>query len=540
MNETPKTKPGRRILRWSFWIIGSIALLRGMADLFFRLAFQEHPIFPTLTQKILYTLVNLLALAFLLYLLRPIFRLSWRGLFTWRGMRRILVGIAVLATLVALLYAEEDWRGKRAWENCKRELAAKGVDLNWSDYIPAPVPDDQNFFMASTNILLRFHRAQTEAEYEAATNCHWLRIEYSTNSFPVFDSTKTKPLVVAELTVEPSTVALTTGGSRLFAIKLNAADTPEQIQGLIRTTVGRGILGAAGFQFSERQLSNLAPAQIVLQSDTTPSTADLQNLIPENLVTNIGHLRVEATIDRRIFQVVLTGVHITAAADYLKWSDQFEPDFDEIREALKRPYALIPGDYSKPYEQPIPNFVTMRALAQTLAQRTQCYLLLGQPDKALRELTLMHDSCRILQKPPTGKPETLVEAMINVAISGVYVSTVADGFRLHGWQEPQLAALQQQLADINLTPFVFEALQEGPAALCRDAQIAWIPKLFDTTIHAAWTTRIAWWFWPSGWTYQNMVNVAVLEQKPLEGFDLADDTVSPRKFDEWYHYLRAD
>ena len=179
-------------------------------------------------------------------------------------------------------------------------------------------------------------------------------------------------------------------------------------------------------------------------------------------------------------------------------------------------------------------------MAQTLAQRTQCYLLLGQPDKALRELTLMHDSCRILQKPPTGKPETLVEAMINVAISGVYVSTVADGFRLHGWQEPQLAALQQQLADINLTPFVFEALQEGPAALCRDAQIAWIPKLFDTTIHAAWTTRIAWWFWPSGWTYQNMVNVAVLEQKPLEGFDLADDTVSPRKFDEWYHYLDDD
>ena len=54
-----------------------------------------------------------------------------------------------------------------------------------------------------------------------------------------------------------------------------------------------------------------------------------------------------------------------SAADYLAWSDQFEPAFDEIREALKRPYAIIPGDYSVPYLIPIPNFVTMRSVAQT-------------------------------------------------------------------------------------------------------------------------------------------------------------------------------
>jgi hypothetical protein len=46
-----------------------------------------------------------------------------------------------------------------------------------------------------------------------------------------------------------------------------------------------------------------------------------------------------------------------------------------------------------------------------------------------------------------------------------------------------------------------------------------------------WTDRVRWWFWPRGWTYQNMVNVAVLELKPLDGFDLAHDTVAPRKFD---------
>ena len=36
------------------------------------------------------------------------------------------------------------------------------------------------------------------------------------------------------------------------------------------------------------------------------------------------------------------------------------------------------ANYSKPYEQPIPNFVTVRSVAQTLAQRA-VELLLGQP-----------------------------------------------------------------------------------------------------------------------------------------------------------------
>ena len=37
--------------------------------------------------------------------------------------------------------------------------------------------------------------------------------------------------------------------------------------------------------------------------------------------------------------------------------------------------------------------------------------------------------------------------MINVAIAGLYVKTIADGLREHAWQEPQLAALQEQLKE---------------------------------------------------------------------------------------------
>ena len=73
----------------------------------------------------------------------------------WRILRRLLLAAAILATLLAAFYAEEDWRGKRAWENYKREWEAKGEKLDWQAYVPPSVPNDQNFFTAPifTNML---------------------------------------------------------------------------------------------------------------------------------------------------------------------------------------------------------------------------------------------------------------------------------------------------------------------------------------------------------------------------------------------------
>jgi hypothetical protein len=66
----------------------------------------------------------------------------------WRWLRRLLIALAMLATLIAIFYAEEDWRGKRAWENYKHEWEAKGEKFDWQTFVPPSVPDDQNFFTA--------------------------------------------------------------------------------------------------------------------------------------------------------------------------------------------------------------------------------------------------------------------------------------------------------------------------------------------------------------------------------------------------------
>lgn len=61
-------------------------------------------------------------------------------------LRRILLGVASVATLLAVFIVEENWRGDRAWAAFEQEMRAKGEPLYFGDLRRSSVPDDQNFF----------------------------------------------------------------------------------------------------------------------------------------------------------------------------------------------------------------------------------------------------------------------------------------------------------------------------------------------------------------------------------------------------------
>lgn len=64
-------------------------------------------------------------------------------LHTWR----YLAWLLCLLLVVVLWYAEENWRGRRAWEKFKLEMEAQGIPLDRSRIIPPRVPDSENFAM---------------------------------------------------------------------------------------------------------------------------------------------------------------------------------------------------------------------------------------------------------------------------------------------------------------------------------------------------------------------------------------------------------
>ncbi len=59
-------------------------------------------------------------------------------LFSLRTFGFLMVGLAALVTLIGLFFAEEDWRGKHAWETYRREAEARGVVFDFARFIPPP------------------------------------------------------------------------------------------------------------------------------------------------------------------------------------------------------------------------------------------------------------------------------------------------------------------------------------------------------------------------------------------------------------------
>ena len=70
----------------------------------------------------------------------PTFRRYVRAVFSQRS----LYALIVLVTLIALYHAEENFRGKRAWERYRKEAEARGVKFDFATFIPPPIPDEQN------------------------------------------------------------------------------------------------------------------------------------------------------------------------------------------------------------------------------------------------------------------------------------------------------------------------------------------------------------------------------------------------------------
>lgn len=457
-----------------------------------------------------------------------------------------LAGLLILGVLVHLA---ENWRGKRAWEACKHELAAKGQVTDWSTLIPPSVPDDKNIFKAPkvTEWFVKSGKgkgffAGIWGEMLEFNKKHHLRNPLAEITVVTSDTAVSPEAADLVLQYRDSVLTVAAGQQKTFK-----ATTPldfvtsepfspaiQQVVELVQCILGPSAKAPAGFGLLARTADQIKPARLVVRADKVLDTNAVIRLFPSNVLNSIkpylGQWKVTQS-GATSFNLISDPAWFYSAADYLEWSDSFQADFDLIREALKRPFARMEGDYERPAETPIPNFVAIRSAVQMLSQRAKCYLLLGQPDKALRELTLIRDLSRLLEGKPTGKPMTLVAAMINVAVTGLYAEAVAEGLRLQAWRDPQLIALQEQLKSVNLPPFVLSALQSEPAGICRvfeRASLVESLRIFTNEAPSA-RDRFASALIPRGWIYQNLAVYARLHQRPLEMFDTKSGLIVPDK-----------
>jgi hypothetical protein len=569
-------------------------------------------------------------------------------LLAWASARPRFTMVCAGVLLIGGFYGEENWRGKRAWESCKRDLERRGAQLDWADLNPAPVPDSQNFFKApkmmdwfggspnteiaeklslgdlapsagrrNTNAIAEVKLVSPEASIgpgeadlvlsyggtlslaEAAPGtassaaasvviplivmddvpltdairnlARQADLQYKIDPRTGLDGAPNQPAVSArwsDLTARQAlTLLLRNHGLQLVKgppgckMRIVRADQggaigfwvePDVRAKLIQLLCSaseragnhltlRALTGSQNLGLFAHPLNPMNPVRIVVRTDAALSHKEVARFFSGVQFTHLNQEQVTVELVQEGHYRICLGPSVYyTAEDYLAWSDRIGPELEALRRALQRPCAWIESESRRSIDSRVPNFVSVRLLAQTLGQRAQCHILLDQPEGALQELKLLHDLSRIV----TRKPVTLVGAMINVALTGVYVQVVTEGLRLGVWQGPQLAEIQRQLESVNLVESVVAAFQcerliqltafeSGHLGkLMVETQMAFAPPaapdLFRRLMLASYRLVD---LVPKGWLYRNMATVGSLDQEYLDAVEPGRGVILPRGID---------
>jgi len=173
------------------------------------------------------------------------------------------------------------------------------------------------------------------------------------------------PLLIAEVTVRPHPDSKMTD----TAFNFNDPQSRTSARHLIENIAGPSAFAARGdLVFTTKPINpdQIKPLQIFLESEKKLNAGEVSAFLTGKNY-NSDPL-IFKSLSSNSWQIAIP---VCPAANYLKWSDQFKGDFALMREATKRPYARMGGDYHYPPTIPIPNFVNVRTVSQTLAHRAQ-------------------------------------------------------------------------------------------------------------------------------------------------------------------------
>ncbi len=397
---------------------------------------------------------------------------------------RILFALACLVTLIALFYAVENWRGSRALNAYKAELAARGEPADWKSFVPFPVPDDQN--MLKTPLLEAWFNKDT-------TNQAALRRLVEMNNLS--DPKHNRPaLIKVKLAIGPSAAESDQNESRYtFATftNNNTFQTLAQQAGVSILTDPVGNL----IQFSP---SNFSPLQFELRLADNSEKTKLDEILRKN------NFQWQQTSVPGVLDLVSSA---DPAENVLEHFKKFEAEFEDLYSAFQRPYARFA--FEQPFSDKYPNYVRLRTVAQMLGARADAELLTGRPDMALRDVLAIFSEAEMLR----GAEPTLVAAMIRVSLAGLAESVIENGFEIGVWQDPQLVAIQDQLNKMDLPSFVSTSLKyERVAAgfILENYSRQKLAEILTPKGKSPWMTPMGLYIQlcPRGWLQQNNVAAA--------------------------------
>ncbi len=439
-------------------------------------------------------LVLVCGLCFLVCILA--FILAWippvRRLFAWLLGRRFWV-LGCLVTFVALFYAVENWRGRRAWQDFKREREAKGERFDLASFVPPPVPNDQNFFETPLFTDLRV----------AETN----RMEPWWSDVPgarrvVFDAFGPKGNNAPSHGGWPKAQRVDLaawqtfyrGSNNVFAADGTAEQAFRRRYGLEQAALPPDSNSFATNETAEqafRRRLGLAP-----------------DLTPRGPTTNYFPVAKEPQ---------------APAADVLLALSKFETNRQLLIAAAARPEARFWVNYEAGYAMLLPHLARLKATAQYLSLHATAALKAGDKATALEDVQLLFRLMASIHKEPN-----LISQLVRFSLLAIALQPVWEGLADRQWTEVDLRTIEGELGKLDyLADYHFAMRGERACNLwgvdyIRRQGIYGLDEMLGTQNDASgpakWENllgKAAFRLIPGGWFDQNKLSLCRMHEKYL-------------------------
>jgi len=451
--------------------------------------------------------VTFIALLLLLYPLR-LFRWFSRWFFTWRTLKRCLLAFAGLLILIFLFYAEEDVRGKHIWERYKHHWEAQGEKLAFTSFVPAAVPDDQNFALTPV----------VASAYSRILDKNGHRIEPPNTN------------VVNRLKLEMYRAnVLTSTNMLLNGWRIGKLPDLKAWQTYYRTMF----------------ITNRSPAGMPGMAPPFPGNttwATVTNVINPMDTNEIISVEAYATNE-----FPFAAQPQSPAVDVLLALSKFDAVIDELRQASRLPESRFPLNYDdqKPWETWNPAAESLKSCAFVLQLRATAEMAAAQNEKAMADIKLLMRLAESIHSEPLLNSQELRIAIINLGIQPIWAGLVH-----HQWSEAQLVELVKVLSNVDfLSDYVFAARAECAHALkivdrCRLDHNQGLLQDGINDEDISFQTRIEMFLmsaFPNGWYYlgQRVLCRAFMEGI-LPAVDLHLRIVSPGRYESLIKPIYSD
>jgi tetratricopeptide (TPR) repeat protein len=302
----------------------------------------------------------------------PGFVLAWipplRRLFARLLPYKVLIA-ASIATLIALFYTIENWRGRTAWNAYRQECESKGIFFTADKVMPPKIPDAENMFAAPPWVSLSPSNAESASSLGQAESLdeNW-------------------PTSIGPLRPRPP--------------------------GLTGWYAARRGADLEAWQEFYRGTNNL----IIPALDIAP--------------TNFFPVAPKAQ---------------TPAQDILFALSKYDESLKQLRAAAQRPGARFEVKLEEGFAMVMPHLNKVRGIAQFLQLRSIALLHDGQNDAALQDFLLL-----VRINDATAAEPTLISQLVRISVSQISLAILWEGLAGHYWDESQLAALERELAKMDL------------------------------------------------------------------------------------------